>query len=565
MRQPVTARMPASAQSHASTAKDVQPATHSSPTTIGNVHWSALGPQRGVLVLSGYGVHVGVERGQLSISDGVGRERRAGRLSKATSRLKRLVILGHAGTISFEALRWLHDLGAAFIQIDADGNVICASAPARLDDARLRRAQAVALWNGVGSQIARDLLRHKMQGQAAMAERIVGPDAEPIRIIHQAVEDLAQAGQPEPLRVIEAAAAAAYWGAWAEMPVRFARRDEPKVPAHWHTVGSRTSPITGAPRSAANPANALFNYLYAILEAEARIAALTVGLDPGLGVMHADQRGRDSLACDLMEAVRPQVDAFVLDTLTSRTFTARDFFENRQGVCRLMPPLTHLLAETAPTWAKAIAPLAEDVARTLYETRPEVALTWSQSTVSPPKKSPTARADTLPTPLTQARRSAGRAGVRRRTPRQSASPASSLPQVCRMCGGEVPNAERLYCDRCLAERRAEIGNAFVGGGADVLAQLRAEHADPAHGGEAAQKRGQRLLRRQQEQQAWEEREGGLPDGLDFTRDILPGLQQVPLATLIEHTGLSRRYCWLIKTGQKTPHRRHFSTLMRLGT
>jgi hypothetical protein len=44
-----------------------------------------------------------------------------------------------------------------------------------------------------------------------------------------------------------------------------------------------------------NPANALLNYLYAILEAEARIAILSMGLDPGMGVLHADLKARDSL------------------------------------------------------------------------------------------------------------------------------------------------------------------------------------------------------------------------------------------------------------------------------
>jgi CRISP-associated protein Cas1 len=54
----------------------------------------------------------------------------------------------------------------------------------------------------------------------------------------------------------------------------------------------------------------MLNYLYAILESEARIAALKMGLDPGIGFKHADLRGRDSLACDLMEAVCPKVDSY---------------------------------------------------------------------------------------------------------------------------------------------------------------------------------------------------------------------------------------------------------------
>lgn len=73
------------------------------------------------------------------------------------------------------------------------------------------------------------------------------------------------------------------------------------------------STLTGSPRLAVHPPNAVLNYLYAILEAEARLVAAELGLDPGLGVLHRDTPNRDSLASDLMEPARPLVDAFVFD------------------------------------------------------------------------------------------------------------------------------------------------------------------------------------------------------------------------------------------------------------
>ncbi len=63
-----------------------------------------------------------------------------------------------------------------------------------------------------------------------------------------------------------------------------------------------------------NPANALLNYLYAILESEAAIAARIVGLDPGMGIYHVDQDNCDSLAADLMEPIRPIVDRYLLQS-----------------------------------------------------------------------------------------------------------------------------------------------------------------------------------------------------------------------------------------------------------
>ncbi len=134
------------------------------------------------------------------------------------------------------------------------------------------------------------------------------------------------------------------------------RSDEARAAAdraseHSRAFRTRSSPLTGSPRSAPKPANALPNYRYANLKAEGQIALLAVRFDPGMGVLHADLKARDSLALDLMEAVRPTVDAYVLKLLRSHTFPAGDFLETRQGVCRVLLPLTHLLAETAPVWA----------------------------------------------------------------------------------------------------------------------------------------------------------------------------------------------------------------------
>jgi CRISPR/Cas system-associated endonuclease Cas1 len=112
----------------------------------------------------------------------------------------------------------------------------------------------------------------------------------------------------------------------------------------------------------------MLNYLYALLEAEARLAAATMGLDPGIGLMHVDTDARDSLACDLMEPVRPLVDAYVLDWITSEPLRREWLFERREGNCRLLGSFAVRLAETAPTWGRAVAPIAEWVARELWST-----------------------------------------------------------------------------------------------------------------------------------------------------------------------------------------------------
>ena len=96
-----------------------------------------VAPRDGVVLLSGYGIRVAVERGHLRVEDGVGADRRCARFARADRELRRLVVLGHSGTISFDALRWLSDVGAGFVQIDNDGRVIAAAGPTGLNEARL--------------------------------------------------------------------------------------------------------------------------------------------------------------------------------------------------------------------------------------------------------------------------------------------------------------------------------------------------------------------------------------------------------------------------------------------
>src|SRR5258708_39454927 len=66
-----------------------------------------------------------------------------------------------------------------------------------------------------------------------------------------------------------------------------------------------------------------------------------------------------------MEPVRPQVDAYLLDWITRQPLRREWFFEQRDGNCRLMGSFAVRLSETAPIWGRAIAPIAEWVARTL--------------------------------------------------------------------------------------------------------------------------------------------------------------------------------------------------------
>src|SRR5713226_9177268 len=241
----------------------------------------------GVLVLSGFGVQVRVDRGHLTLKDGIADERRTIRLPRVGHGLRTLVMIGNDGFITLEALRWLADQGAAFVMLDRRGKVLTVTGPVAPSDAKLRRAQALALGNGVALKISKELISQKLAGQELLVRDMLH-DAATADAIAQFRAELSSAESIESVRLIESQAARAHWQAWSGVPICWPRKDESRVPAHWKRFGSRISPLTHSPRLAANPPNALLNFLYSILEAESRLSAVAMGLDPAIGCLHAD-------------------------------------------------------------------------------------------------------------------------------------------------------------------------------------------------------------------------------------------------------------------------------------
>jgi CRISPR-associated endonuclease Cas1 len=314
-------------------------------------------PHDGIVVAAGYGLKIYVERGHLIVHDGIGRDRRTLRLSRATSGLQRLVVLGHTGYVTLEALRWIRDIGSSFVQIGLDGEVIAISSAERFHNTKLRRAQALAADTGRGLQAMRHLAAAKLEQQAARVEALpalwpakpnggkgqveVGP------VIRRERQKLSSCSTLGELRSCESVAGRWYWQTLAGLPVRFEAGWRRRVPDHWHPAGARTSPPSGfkSSRKAATPFHALVNYSYALLETEATIVLQAHGFDPGMGILHTDKRYRGSLAHDLMEPVRPVVDGLVIEFLANHKLTRGDVYETREGVCRVGPPVASSLAQ----------------------------------------------------------------------------------------------------------------------------------------------------------------------------------------------------------------------------
>ncbi len=477
----------------------------------------------GVRVVDGYGVKISVRRRMLVVEDGIGRQRRQTTHARATCPFRRLLILGHTGYISLEAIRWCWDLGIGIVHIDADRNLLLTSARRDVATNRLRRVQAFAPYTELGVEAARLVMRSKLAGQQDVARNLSGGCGDAaVSTIGDALRAVEAASTLDDVLAAESTAAFAYWDTWSRLPLRFASRGGREVPGHWATFGIRSSPISGTRRHAATPANALLNYAYALLEAETTLALHASGLDPALGIWHRDEAGRDSLALDVMEAARPAADRLVLRLLTDGALRPRDFYETRRGACRVLPPLSHHLATWMSTLAGAIEPTVLQLGR-LFDRTVDVEDAGGVLFARP------------------------RRSEHRRASVRSTWPGQHVIRACRVCGVVLPVGSRdAHCENCAPHRPPSADAAHRDAGARVT-QARRDS-----------------IRRQRVAALEWDRHNTRPNPAIFQVEILPHLQGISYSALARATGLSRRYTKLIATGQATPHPMHWAAFRSAG-
>jgi CRISPR-associated endonuclease Cas1 len=483
-------------------------------------------PKNGVITLYGYNSSACVDRGHLVVNDGIGMQRRQGRFPRVRHGLKRLVVIGSTGMVTFEALRWLADQKAAFVMLDRDGSVLSVSGPVGPSDARLRRAQSLAHQSETAVRISRELISQKLQGQERVI-RSVFRDSTIAETIASNRFALTTATTIQTIRQLESQAAQAYWLAWRDLPINFPTAHHPRVPEHWRIFGTRKSPITESPRLAVNPANAMLNYMYALLEAEARLAAVSLGLDPGIGFLHVDTDARDSLACDLMEVGRSQVDEFLLGWINREPLRREWFFEQRDGCCRLMASFAAKLSESSPSWRQSVAPIAEWVSRTLWSTVRH-----------------NGRRTPAPTHLTQSHRRDAKGVPHARF----ANPPQPL-RLCRTCGAKV-TAGYQRCASCKVEVCKE-----------ELIRAAQKGRLASHSPEAESKRAENRRRNAAAQRVWMTTE--LPEWLNeeiYLRKIQPRLPEVTVPAIRAALSISKAYASNIRCGKRVPHPRHWQKL-----
>ncbi len=183
-----------------------------------------------------------------------------------------------------------------------------------------RMAQYLAVHNSERAmEIGIRLVELKLKGQKSNLMDL-GQDhpeiTKHILKIREIQEDLKNAFDPNMLMGLEGSAAREYFQALALL-----------LPEKWDFKGRNKRP----PR---DPVNSLLSLGYVIAGGDVRMAITEKGLDPTPGFVHATQPGRESLALDILEPIRPVIDLFAI-SLLENPLQLQNFKITRKDGCRL--------------------------------------------------------------------------------------------------------------------------------------------------------------------------------------------------------------------------------------
>jgi len=311
----------------------------------------AAGDRSVSLTLAGHGALVRVDGNSLVVRHGFTHYPQARREVRFVPRDRdlpaRIVLLTCDGAITMPALAWLSRQQIPLILLDRRGNIAATFAEATDGAADLELRSRL---QRIQPQAALTLAKHVITKKLGQQRQTIALFPNPISrmatsdLIRREEEATSRAVSIEEVRLAEARAAVAYFGLWLRLPMRWKGLNARPVPAEWLSFGVRSSTLGRANRNATHPMNAILNYSYAILQSMVSIECVRAGLDPTAGILHTRRPRRPALVFDLMEPLRPLMDAKVIQLLESHVFSRADFPIGSDGVVRLHSQLARVIA-----------------------------------------------------------------------------------------------------------------------------------------------------------------------------------------------------------------------------
>lgn len=292
------------------------------------------------LLVSGFGTSINVNKRKLTIENKPNKQY----LEFYPHQIKHdsIIIDGHTGNITFEAIRWMmkHDINLTIL--NWNGNLLGVTLPpepkigkVRINQyrkyldikARFNIAQKlVNLKIDSSINLINELSNYHAEINQTLFNKLVKEqkadfDIKPLSITNSDIGKLINK-----LMVYEGRIANIYWDQLIQL---FA-----KLYPEFNFQGRKNKSYSWN-MNASDEINALLNYGYAILESEIRKGINSVGLDPAIGFLHELAPSKTPLVYDIQELFRWIIDLSIIQLLEERKLKKSDFIVTENYHIRL--------------------------------------------------------------------------------------------------------------------------------------------------------------------------------------------------------------------------------------
>jgi len=302
------------------------------------------------LLITGFGTSINVDKRKLIITNRL----KQTRLEFYPHKINHdgIIIGGHTGNITFEAMRWLMKHNINLTLLNWNGQLLANVMPEQPKSGKLRVKQYQKYLDGIDRfEIALKIVQCKVEHSLNLLEELSRfYESVDITKTRKATEkedlfllDMMKNGEKQDVSK-SIKQLMTYEGRIAGIYLDNLTRIFNQLNPEFNFTG-RKNKSNSRNYNASDEINALLNYGYAILESEIRKSINAIGLDYSIGFLHEINQSRTPLVYDIQELFRWLIDVSVIQLLEEKKIKKSDFIITENYHTRLGENIAKMLIE----------------------------------------------------------------------------------------------------------------------------------------------------------------------------------------------------------------------------
>ena len=302
------------------------------------------------LLITGFGTSINVDKRKLIITNRL----KETRLEFYPHKISHdgIIIDGHTGNITFEAMRWLMKHNVNLTLLNWNGQLLANVLPEQPKSGKLRVKQYQKYLDCNNRfEIALNIVQAKVEQSLNLLEQLSK--------FYESVDftKIRKSAEKEDLFLLNIMKSSekqdisksikqlmAYEGRIAGIYLENLTKIFNQSNSEFNFTG-RKNKSNSRNYNASDEINALLNYGYAILESEIRKSINAIGLDYSIGFLHEINQSRTPLVYDIQELFRGLIDISVIQLLEEKKIKKLDFIITENYHTRLGEDVVKLLIE----------------------------------------------------------------------------------------------------------------------------------------------------------------------------------------------------------------------------